>query len=773
MSTFAPGSTLGRYRIERLLGSGSMGEVYLAEDPQIGRRLAIKTLRFIGVRPEELDERQKRFMQEARTAGSLNHPRLVTLFDAGEDDGFFFLAFEYVPGSDLADRLRSEPPLTLGEALIIATQTCEGLDHAHRHGVIHRDIKPSNILLDAEGQVKISDFGIAKMVGQNTELTVTGSVMGSPHYLSPEQIRGEELDGRCDLFALGVVLYEMLSREKPFAGESISTLVYQILQTEPRPLDELRPDLPPALQRVLRMLIAKNREDRFRTAREAADALTEVQGDLGTGPLSSVAAGDWELEPTQRLETGSMEVVSGSAETRPASSVPPPPPPPVPGSAPSTQSPVPPSPPAQIPPTQIPPTQPMEMSTPPAATPAGPAPGAPRRSVKLWMIIAAVTVVMILGLIVGAAVVRNLLVSGTRLAEQAVGATDEAGGESPAGTAAEGAPSVAGSESADIEAADTEGGEGETVGGLDDPLGLGVSASPDDFQNDPNGGWVPEGEATEEAPLEARPPAGAASERDLPAPGATPPTRQPTRAPDPDSSPPAGGQQPGRQTETPPAQVPRQPPPSTAPEIEPGAAEAEDLPAAAQAADREIRSGLRLSFRVQPQDAFALLDGVVIGRASQWSSASGNPYTLPDPGTYILTLRRAGMKDYRLRVVAQAGGSGVTPVVVRLEPRAASDLELSDLQIYRVREAIAFKVFPKTARVLVDGEPVGLAQRYNGGVGKRRWLELSRGMHRVSLVAPGHRRVDFAVDVGSGANDRRQKITVQLLPLGGGGGSTP
>ena len=247
MSTFAPGATLGRYRIERLLGAGAMGEVYLAEDPQIGRRVALKTLRILGVHPDELPERRQRLLREARTAGKLIHPHVVTLFDAGEDGGFIYLAFEHVPGSDLGARLGAGPPIALGEALRLVREACAGLDHAHKGGIVHRDIKPSNLLLDAEGRLKISDFGIAKMAGQATELTMTGSVMGSPHYLSPEQIRGEELDGRSDLFSLGVVLYELLARRRPFGGETLSTLVYQILQTDPPPLAELRPELPPRL----------------------------------------------------------------------------------------------------------------------------------------------------------------------------------------------------------------------------------------------------------------------------------------------------------------------------------------------------------------------------------------------------------------------------------------------------------------------------------------------------------------------------------------------
>ncbi len=186
-----------------------MGEVYLAEDPQIDRQLAIKTVRLVG-RPQEIDDRKKRLLREARAAGRLLHPNIVTLFDAGEAEGLLYLAFEFVEGTDLAARLDpGAPRLSLREVLRAVRQVAEALDYAHGQGIVHRDIKPSNILLDRAGRVKVADFGIAKMAGQSTELTMAGSVMGSPQYLSPEQIRGEDLDGRSDLFSLGVVLYEI------------------------------------------------------------------------------------------------------------------------------------------------------------------------------------------------------------------------------------------------------------------------------------------------------------------------------------------------------------------------------------------------------------------------------------------------------------------------------------------------------------------------------------------------------------------------------------
>ena len=314
MTTFQPGDTLGRYRIERPLGHGAMGEVYLARDPQIDRPLAVKTLRLVGIREEEVGERKERLLREARTAGRLIHPHIVTLFDAGEQDGVLFLAFEYVAGSDLARRLQSGP-LPVGEALRIAREACEGLGCAHRAGIVHRDVKPSNLMLDADGRVKIADFGIAKMQGQGTELTISGAVMGSPHYLSPEQVRGEELDGRSDLFSLGIVVYEMLSGRRPFAGETISTLVYQILGTQPPPLPALRPGLEPHLPALLGRLLAKDRTERVSDAQAAVAEIERLERELPAELLGStamlVAA---PTDATVVMDSGSLAAAGGAGE---------------------------------------------------------------------------------------------------------------------------------------------------------------------------------------------------------------------------------------------------------------------------------------------------------------------------------------------------------------------------------------------------------------------------------------------------------------------------
>ncbi len=323
MSPIVEGGRLGRYQILRLLGAGAMGEVFLAEDPHIGRRVAIKTVKLEDGRPNEMAERKRRLERESRAAGKLLHPNVVALFDVGEDAGVLYLAFECVEGSDLAQRLEVDPPLTLREVITFVRQAAEGLDYAHRQGVVHRDIKPSNLLISAaSGTIKVSDFGIAKLKDQTSDLTMTGSVVGSPHYLSPEQIRGDDLDGRSDIFSLGVLFYEVLSRRRPFEGETLTTLVYQILHRDPPSIVVDRPELGTRLEGVLQRMLQKDRDERYKTAGEVARDLAICEQEIPASVLDRPAAPDTAgpTDSTRRMSTSSERALQGATGQAPSSS---------------------------------------------------------------------------------------------------------------------------------------------------------------------------------------------------------------------------------------------------------------------------------------------------------------------------------------------------------------------------------------------------------------------------------------------------------------------
>jgi len=263
-----PGSKVGRFRIERPLGQGAMGNVYLAIDPEIERAVAIKIVRADLTEDDRREEVETRFLREAKIAGRLQHPNIVTIYDVGRDAGRTFIAMEYVEGRPLSRLLRPDVPLTHAQRLVIARQTAEALAHAHERQVVHRDVKPGNILIRNDGVVKVSDFGIGKLLTGGADVTRTGMMVGSPSYMSPEQIRGDTLDGRSDIFSLGVVLYEMFTGTRPFPGDSVTSLVYQILHTAPRDPVAIRPDLPPLTTQILKRALAKKREDRYANARE-------------------------------------------------------------------------------------------------------------------------------------------------------------------------------------------------------------------------------------------------------------------------------------------------------------------------------------------------------------------------------------------------------------------------------------------------------------------------------------------------------------------------
>ncbi|MCI0694715.1 protein kinase [candidate division KSB1 bacterium] len=266
------GSKISHYQIIELLGQGGMGEVYLAEDLNLRRRAALKVLA-----PKYTADPsfQERFKREAQAAANLNHPNIVTIYEIGEYEGRSFIAMEYVPGESLRGRLISEK-LPVRQVIDFVLQICDGMAAAHRAGIVHRDLKPANILIDADDKVKIVDFGLAKVQGVS-KLTKSGIMMGTLPYMSPEQVRGEELDRRSDIFSMGVVLYELLTRDLPFQGETEFVMMSAIVGQEPRPLSVYDLDLPQGLQDIINTALAKDLRKRYQQIEELAAALKNVE----------------------------------------------------------------------------------------------------------------------------------------------------------------------------------------------------------------------------------------------------------------------------------------------------------------------------------------------------------------------------------------------------------------------------------------------------------------------------------------------------------------
>lgn len=263
----------------RELGKGAMGLVYLAKDPLIGRLVALKTIRAVPASDdEEAREYQQRFVREAQAAGILSHPAIVTVHDIGQDDanGTSFIAMEYVEGPTLKEIIQQGRQLPYEELAEIIAQVAEALDFAHSKGIIHRDVKPANILLYGEARAKITDFGIAKIATAVSNLTTTGQFIGTPNYMAPEQVKGTAVDGRSDLFSLGIVLYESLTRRKPFGGDSLTTISYKIVHDAYPPLREINPDIPEGFEPIVTKCLAKDPADRYQRGKELAAALRGI-----------------------------------------------------------------------------------------------------------------------------------------------------------------------------------------------------------------------------------------------------------------------------------------------------------------------------------------------------------------------------------------------------------------------------------------------------------------------------------------------------------------
>ena len=276
--------TLGRYEILSELGQGAMGVVYKARDPMLDRIVAIKTIN-LTLPKEELAEFEARFYQEAKAAGCLSHRNIVTIHDIGRSDRVAYMAMEFLEGQELRRLMQAHAPIAIAQALGIGAQVAEGLQFAHDRQIIHRDIKPANIMVLSDGLVKITDFGIARM-RTNEVKTITGMILGSPKYMSPEQVSGKRADPRSDIFSLGVVLYEMLTGTSPFVADNIHGVMYQTMNFNPPAPRTLNPDLPDVLNFIVAKALAKNLDDRYQKAKDLCLDLRQAMSALAGESVS-------------------------------------------------------------------------------------------------------------------------------------------------------------------------------------------------------------------------------------------------------------------------------------------------------------------------------------------------------------------------------------------------------------------------------------------------------------------------------------------------------
>lgn len=268
---------IGRYEVVRVVGKGAMGVVYEAWDSKIGRKIAVKTISLDpNLTQEEREEYKKRFLREAQAAGTLSHPNIVTIYDVCEAKGEPFIAQEYAEGGTMKDLLKQKKKLSPEETTSIFSQICSAVSYAHKKGIVHRDLKPANIMVSKDGKAKILDFGIARITTTTATITQTGTVMGTPAYMSPEQVRGERVDHRSDIFSLGVVLYELLTGKRPFEGKAPTTVIFKIVNEAPTSIRTHVPALPKDTDGLFERVLAKKSADRFQTADELAQAVTEV-----------------------------------------------------------------------------------------------------------------------------------------------------------------------------------------------------------------------------------------------------------------------------------------------------------------------------------------------------------------------------------------------------------------------------------------------------------------------------------------------------------------
>ena len=282
-------STLGRYKIISEIGQGAMGTVYKAVDPIIDRTVAIKTIN-LNLSRQELEEYEARFQQEIKAAGRLNHPNIVTIYDVGKTDQVAYMAMEFLEGNELKDIIASGQLLPPDQVVDIISQVADGLWFAHQQDIVHRDVKPSNIMVMKGGIAKITDFGIARLPNSAVK-TMTGLILGSPRYMSPEQVIGKTIDARSDIFSLGVVLYEALTGIAPFDGDNVNAIMYATVNTSPPPPSSHNRNVPAMLDLIVAKAMAKLLEDRYQSVKEFADDLREVRRQMDSSrPAAALKA---------------------------------------------------------------------------------------------------------------------------------------------------------------------------------------------------------------------------------------------------------------------------------------------------------------------------------------------------------------------------------------------------------------------------------------------------------------------------------------------------
>ena len=305
-------STLGRYKIISEIGQGAMGVVYKAVDPIIDRTVAIKTIN-LNLSRQELEEYEARFQQEIKAAGRLNHPNIVTIYDVGKTDQVAYMAMEFLEGNELKDIIASGNLMPVDQVVDIIAQVADGLWFAHQQDIVHRDVKPSNIMVMKGGIAKITDFGIARLPNSAVK-TMTGLILGSPRYMSPEQVIGKAIDARSDIFSLGVVLYEALTGTAPFDGDNVNAIMYSTVNTTPTPPSQHNRNVPAMLDLIVAKAMAKLLEDRYQTIKELADDLREVRRQIdSTRPAAALKATS--APPAPRPATSTVPLLQHEVDT--------------------------------------------------------------------------------------------------------------------------------------------------------------------------------------------------------------------------------------------------------------------------------------------------------------------------------------------------------------------------------------------------------------------------------------------------------------------------